>query len=151
MLEEVKKSEDRTVAKKIDIANRSNSARLKVAEQWLVSKREAELLLQVAFDNKLDVEGREWKKKGIGILKSAYRVFTPGVIFQGTGLKPVIKSEYVSILEPEINRRIASAIVDAEPVANEDGIEGPDQDMTVGMRGVDVIRELNSSDDDSVL
>jgi len=45
-------------------------------------------------------------------LKAAYRVFTPAAVFLGTGSKPKNKSEFVSILEPEINRQISSLVLD---------------------------------------
>ncbi len=86
---------------------------MKSAEQWLKSKRDAELLLQLAFDNRLDVSGKEWKKKGIEILQSAYRVYTPSATVQLTGSKPKVKSEFIFILEPEIIRRIAGLVVDS--------------------------------------
>ncbi len=58
LLEAVKLSEERSAAKKIDATNRSNAAKIKYAEQWLKAKRDADLLLQVAFENRLDCDGK---------------------------------------------------------------------------------------------
>ncbi len=39
----------------------------------------------------------------------------PTATLIGSGLKPKIKVEYIQVLEPEINRRIAGMFVDATP------------------------------------
>ena len=50
-------------------------------------------------------------------------MFTPNAKFIGAGEKPKVKSEFMSVLEPEIKRRISGLVVDATPVAIEEVIE----------------------------
>ena len=76
-------------------------------------------MLQLAFENRQDRCGSLWKKQKINYLVSAYRVFLHNAVLIHSGLKPKIKIEYIHILEPEINRRIAGMIIDATPAVRE--------------------------------
>jgi len=62
----------------------------------------------------------ETKNRGIAVCISCVY---PECKIIGAGEKPKVKSEFISVLQPEIKRRISGLVVDATPGAIEEVIE----------------------------